>query len=62
VLVVAKDLGPVPPQPIEDLGSGVPVGVLSTPTWMTAILGGKRLKKSGVEEVLEPWCVTFRIV
>jgi len=29
---------------------------------MTAIFGGKRLKKSGVEEVLEPWCVTLRTV
>jgi hypothetical protein len=29
---------------------------------MTAIFGGKRLRKRGVEEVLEPWCVTFRSV
>jgi hypothetical protein len=35
---------------------------LSAPTWMTAILGGKRLRKRGVEEVLEPWCVTLSTI
>jgi hypothetical protein len=29
---------------------------------MTAILGGKRLRKSGVEEVLEPWWVAFSTI
>jgi len=29
---------------------------------MTATLGGKRLRKSGVVEVLEPWWVTFRML
>jgi len=29
---------------------------------MTATFGGKRLRKSGVDEVLEPWWVTFRII
>jgi hypothetical protein len=29
---------------------------------MTATLGGKRLRKSGVDEVLEPWWVTFKMV
>src|SRR5918999_2555037 len=29
---------------------------------MTAILGGKRLRKRGVEEVSEPWCVTLRTI
>jgi hypothetical protein len=33
---------------------------LSAPTWITAISGVKLLRKSGVEEVLEPWWVTFR--
>src|SRR5215210_8919163 len=42
-------------------GVGCPYG-LSAPHWMTATLGGKRLRKSGVDEVLEPWWVTFRIV
>jgi len=37
----------------------MPVGI-SAPTWMTAIFGGKRLMKRGVDEVLEPWCVTLR--
>ena len=35
---------------------------MSAPHWMTAILGGKRLRKSGVEEVLEPWWVAFRTI
>ena len=34
----------------------------SAPTWMTAIFGGKQLRKRGVDEVLEPWCVTFKRV
>jgi hypothetical protein len=29
---------------------------------MTATLGGKRLRKSGVDEVFEPWWVAFRMV
>jgi hypothetical protein len=29
---------------------------------MTATLGGKRLRNSGVDEVLEPWWVTFKMV
>jgi hypothetical protein len=29
---------------------------------MTATLGGKRLRNSGVDEVLEPWWVTFNMV
>src|SRR5215216_2092357 len=32
---------------------------MSAPHWMTATLGGKRLRNSGVDEVLEPWWVTF---
>ena len=35
---------------------------MSAPHWMTAILGGKRLRKRGVEEVLEPWWVAFSTV
>ncbi len=35
---------------------------MSAPTWMTAISGLKLLRKSGVEEVLEPWWVTFRTI
>jgi hypothetical protein len=35
---------------------------LSAPHWMTATLGGKRLRKSGVDEVLDPLWVTFNMV
>ena len=30
------------------------------PAWITAISAIKRPRRSGVEEVLEPWGVTFR--
>jgi len=29
---------------------------------MTATLGGKRLRNSGVDEVLEPWWVIFNML
>jgi hypothetical protein len=39
----------------------MPVGLVHA-AWITATLGGKRLRKSGVDEVFEPWWVILRMV
>jgi hypothetical protein len=46
---------------VEDLGRRMPVGVVRADL-DDGFFGGKRLRKRGVEEVLEPWCVTLRTV
>ena len=37
----------------------MPVGIVRADL-ETAILGGEAAEEEGVEEVLEPWCVTLR--
>jgi hypothetical protein len=60
VLVVAGHLGSDALQAIEGLGGGTPVGVRTDLD--NGDLWGKAAQKEGVEEVLEPWCVTLRII
>jgi hypothetical protein len=58
---VTEHLGAGPLEAAEVLERGVPVGVVRA-ALDDGYPRGKRLRKSGGEEVLEPWCVTLRMV